>query len=129
MATGRRQLLMQYCIILNHISFLGAKKKESTNFDALCICVGDYDSVENHGKYWIHLGHIISIDIKNSCCEMGRDTEKGHVHLGDCKNYNKLDLIPRKRKSIDFFCEIPQTKRGKLPPGKTKACFFSMKTC
>ncbi len=60
---------------------------------------------------------------------MGRDTEKGHVHLGDCKNYNKLDLIPRKRKSIDFFCEIPQTKRGKLPPGKTKACFFSMKTC
>ncbi len=27
---------------------LGAKKKESTNFDALCICVSDRVSVENH---------------------------------------------------------------------------------
>ncbi len=42
--------------------FLGAKKKESTNFDALCIGEGDRVSVENHGKHWIHLGHIISID-------------------------------------------------------------------
>jgi hypothetical protein len=42
--------------------FLGAKKKESTNFDALCICEGDLVSVENHGKHWIHLGHIISMD-------------------------------------------------------------------
>jgi hypothetical protein len=34
------------------ISFsLGAKKKESTNFDALCICVGDHVSVENHEKH------------------------------------------------------------------------------
>ncbi len=62
MATGRRQLLVQYCIISNHILSLGAKKKEPTNFDALCICEGDRVSVENHGKYWIHLGHIISID-------------------------------------------------------------------
>jgi hypothetical protein len=51
MATGRRRLLVQYCIILNHISSLGAKKKESTNFDALCICVGDRVGVENHGKH------------------------------------------------------------------------------
>ncbi len=41
---------------------LGAKKKESTNFVALCICVGDRVSVENNGKHWINLGHIISID-------------------------------------------------------------------
>jgi hypothetical protein len=51
MATGRIQLLVQYCIILNHISFLGAKKKESTHSDALCVCVGDHVSVENHGKH------------------------------------------------------------------------------
>jgi hypothetical protein len=38
------------------------KKKESTNFGALCVCVSDRISVENHGKHWIHLGHIISID-------------------------------------------------------------------
>jgi hypothetical protein len=41
---------------------LGAKKKESTNFDALCVCEGDCVSVENHGKHWIHLGYIITID-------------------------------------------------------------------
>jgi hypothetical protein len=40
---------------------LGAKKKESTNSDALCICVGDCVSVENHGKPWIHLGQISSL--------------------------------------------------------------------
>ncbi len=40
---------------------LRAKKKESTNFDALCICEGDRVSVKNNRKHWIHLGHIISI--------------------------------------------------------------------
>jgi hypothetical protein len=30
---------------------LGAKKKTSTNFDALCICEGDRVSVENNGKH------------------------------------------------------------------------------
>jgi hypothetical protein len=40
----------------------GAKKKESKNSDALCICVGGCVCVENHGKDWIHLGYIISID-------------------------------------------------------------------
>ena len=44
---------------------LGAKKKESTNFDALCICEGDHVTVENHRKYWIYLGSIISIDKNN----------------------------------------------------------------
>ena len=85
--------------------------------------------MENYGKHWIHLGHIISIDknIKNHYCEVGRDTEKDIVHLGNCKKYNKLEFIPRNRKSIDFFCEIPQTKRGKSPPGQMKNKFFSNK--
>jgi hypothetical protein len=46
------------------------------------------------------------------------------VYLPDCKKYNKLDVIPRKHKSTDFFCELPQTKRGKLPPGQMKKMFF-----
>ncbi len=79
---------------------LGAKKKEFTNFDALCICGGDCVSVENHGKHWIHLGHIISIDknTKSTVVKWEETQEKDTVHLGDCKKYNKLDIIPRKRK-------------------------------
>jgi hypothetical protein len=50
--------------------------------------------------------------------------KKDTVHLSDCKKYNKLDVIPRKRKSTDFFCEIQQTKRGKPPPGQMKNMFF-----
>jgi hypothetical protein len=109
---------------------LGAKKKESTNFDALCICEGDRVSVKNHGKHWIHLGHIISIDknTKTAIVKWEETRKKDTVHLGDCKKYNKLDVIPRKWKSTDFFCEIPQTKRGKPPPGQMKNMFFLMKT-
>jgi hypothetical protein len=54
--------------------------------------------------------------------------KKDTVNLGDCKKYNELDVIPRKHKSTDFFCEIPQTKRGKPPPGKMKTCFIPNKT-
>jgi hypothetical protein len=110
---------------------LGAKKKESTNFDALCICVGDRVSVENLGKHWIHLGHIISIDknIKTAVVKWEETQKKDNVNLGDCKKCNKLDIIPRKRKSTDFFCETPQTKRGKPPPGQMKNMFFLMKSC
>jgi hypothetical protein len=54
---------------------------------------------------------------------VGRDTEKGHCSL-NCKKYNKLDVIPRKHKSTDFICEIPQTKREKLHPGQIKNMFF-----
>ncbi len=42
----------------------GAKKKESTLSDALCVCEGDCVGVKNHEKQWIQLGHIISIDKK-----------------------------------------------------------------
>jgi hypothetical protein len=110
---------------------LGAKKKESTHSDAFYVCVGDCVSVENHGKYWIHLGHIISIDknTKTAVVKWEETRKKDTVHIGDCKKYNKLDIIPRKCKSTDFFCEIPQTKRGKPPLGQMKNMFFLMKTC
>jgi hypothetical protein len=105
---------------------LGPKRKESTNFDALCICVGDCVSVENHGKHWIHFGHIISVDknTKTAVVRWEETRKKDTVHLGDCKKYNKLDGIPRKQKSTDFFCKIPQTKMGKPPPGQMKNMFF-----
>jgi hypothetical protein len=82
--------------------------------------------VENHGKHWIHLGYIISIDknTKTSVVKWEETRKKDTVHLGDCKKYNELDVIPRKWKSTDFFCEIPQTKRGKAPPGQMKNMFF-----
>ncbi len=106
---------------------MGAKKKESANFDALCVCEGDRVSVENHGKHLIHLGHIISIDknTKAAVVKWEETQKKDTVHLGDCKKYIELNVIPRKRKSTDFFCEIPQTKRGKPTPGQMKNMFFS----
>jgi hypothetical protein len=65
----------------------GAKKKESKNSDALCICVGDCVSVENHGKHWIHLGHIISIDnnTKTAVVKWEETLKKDTINLGDCK--------------------------------------------
>ena len=67
----------------------GAKKKESTNFDALCICEGGSVSVENHGKHWIHLGHIISTD---------KNTKTAVVKwCGACQCWAKtLKLLPFK---------------------------------
>jgi hypothetical protein len=110
---------------------LGAKKKESTNFDALCVFVVDRVSVKNHGKRWIHLGRIFSIDkdTKSALVKWEETLKKDTVQLGDCKKYNELDIIPRKWKSTDFFCEIPQTKRGEPPLGQKKTCFILMKTC
>ncbi len=55
--------------------------------------------------------------------------KKDTVNLGDSKKYNELDVIPRKHKSTDFFCEIPQTKRGTPPPGQMKNMFFPKKYC
>jgi hypothetical protein len=51
--------------------------------------------------------------------------KKDMVNLGDCKKYTKLDVIPRKCKSTDFFCEITQTKRGMPAPGQMKNMFYS----
>jgi hypothetical protein len=71
-----------------------AKKKESTNSDVSCICVGNCVSVKNHGKHWIHLGHIISIDKNTKTAVVKREEtlKKDTVNLGDCKKYNKLDV-------------------------------------
>jgi hypothetical protein len=82
--------------------------------------------VENHGKHWIHLGNIISIDknTKTAVVKWEETLKKDTVHLGDCKKYNKLEFIPRKHKFTDFFSEIPQLKRGKPPPGQVKNMFF-----
>jgi hypothetical protein len=109
----------------------GAKKKEATHSDALYVYVGNCVSVENHVKQWIHLGNIISIDknTKTAVVKWEETLKRDTAHLGDCKKDNELDIIPRKCKSIDFFCEIPQTKRGKPPPGQMKNMFLSMKTC
>ncbi len=49
--------------------------------------------------------------------------KKDTVKLGGCKKYNKLDVIPRKCKSTDFFCELAQTKRGMPPPGQMNNIF------
>jgi hypothetical protein len=83
--------------------------------------------VENHGKHWIHLGHIISIDkkTKTAVVKWEETLKKDTINLGDCKKYNELDVIPRKRKSTDFFCEILQTKREMPPPGQMKNMFYS----
>ncbi len=104
----------------------GAKKNEATNFDGLCVCVGDCVSVENHGKHWIHFRHIISIDknTKTALVKWEETWKKDTVHLVDCKKYNELDINPRKHKSTEFFCEIPQTKREKLSPGQMKNMFL-----
>ncbi len=106
---------------------MGGKKKESTNSDAIYVCVGDCVSVENHGKHWINLGHIISIDknIKTAVVNWEETRKKDNVHLGDCRKNNKLDVIPRKYKSTDFYFDIPQAKRGKPPPGQMKNMFYS----
>ncbi len=108
------------CAILHHLkSYLfhweqKKKKKESTNFDALCVCEGDRVSVENHGKHWIHLGHIISIDkdTKSAVVKWEETQKKDTVHLDDCKKYNKLDVIPRKRKSTDSFVRYHRQRGG-----------------
>ena len=130
MRTGYREKAIA-CAILHHLEsylFLWKQKRtlESTNFDALCISKGDRVSVENHGKHWIHLGRIISIDkdTKSAVVKWEITLKKDTVHLVVCKKYNNLD-VPRKRKSTDFFCEIQQTKRGKPLPGQMKNMFFS----
>ncbi len=60
--------------------------------------------------------------------------KKDSDNLGDCKQYNKLDLIPRRHKSTDFLCEVPHTKRRmnkksdgllKPPHGQMKNMFHS----
>jgi hypothetical protein len=78
--------------------------------------------VINHGKHWICLGCIISIDknTKTVVVKWEETLKKDTINLGDCKRYNELDVIPRTCKSTDIFCEILQTKRGMPPPDQMK---------
>ncbi len=62
--------------------------------------------------------------LKSAVVKLEETLKKDAVHLVDCKKYNKLD-IPRKWKSTGFFCEIPQTKWGKPPPGQIQNMFHS----
>jgi hypothetical protein len=45
--------------------------------------------VENHGKHWIHLGNIISIDrnTRTAVVKWEETLKKDTVLLGDCKKY------------------------------------------
>ncbi len=101
MATGRRQLLVQYCIILNHISFFGSKKE---GIHALCICEGDPVSVEKHDKHWIHLGCIISMDknTKTAVVKWKETRKKDTVHLGDCKKVQQTGCHSKEMKINRF---------------------------
>ncbi len=81
------------------------------------------------GALWelVAVAGIISIDkiTKTAVVKWEETQKRDTVHLADCKKYNELDVIQRKRKSTDFICEIPQTMRGKPPPGHMKNMFFS----
>ncbi len=81
--------------------------------------------MENTGFILDILSALTRARTKTAVVRWEETWKKDTVHLGDCKKYNKLDVIPRKRKSTDFFCEIQQTKRGKPPPGQMKNMFFS----
>jgi hypothetical protein len=92
---------------------LGAKKKESTYFDPLCIGVGDRVSVENHGKHWIHLGHIISID-KNtkSAVVKWEGTEQGHCSLRWLRKVVQLGCHSKETEINRFFVWDTTDKEG-----------------
>jgi hypothetical protein len=63
--------------------------------------------VGNHGKHWINLGHIISVDknTKSAVVKWEETQKKDTIDFGDCKKYNKLDIIPRRQKSTEFLCD------------------------
>jgi hypothetical protein len=118
MATGRSQLLVQYCIILNHLSILGNKEE---GIQEVIVLV--WKIMENIGFI---LDILSALTTTQKAVVKWEDTlKKEFVYLGDCKKYNELDVITRKCKSTDFFCVIPQTKRGMPPPGKMKNMFYS----
>ncbi len=61
--------------------------------------------VESHGKHWIHLGHIISIN-KNTKTAVVKweETQKKHtVHLGDCKKVQQTGRHSKETEINRFF--------------------------
>ncbi len=120
------------CAILHHLKsylFLWERKRRNPLilmlYASVKVIVLVWKIMENTG----FILDILSAFTKTAVVKWEETLKKDTVHLGDCKKYSKLDVITRKRKSTYFFCEIPQTKRGKLPPGQTKNMFFLMKTC
>ena len=87
-------------IVLSRIISLswGAKKKESKNSPNSCLCVGDLVTVENHGKHWIQLAEIHSIDYSTKLAIAKWDVtqKKDTANLGDCKKYDEMDVSQRK---------------------------------
>ncbi len=112
------------------------KKKESKSSNDSCFCVGDHISVENHGKHWIHLAQICSINKSTTLAVVKCDKtlKKETVKVGDCKKYDKLDVSQRICKSTDFLLDIVDKKREvnkksdellDPPPGQMKNMFYS----
>jgi hypothetical protein len=79
--------------------------------------------MENTG-FILDLLSALKTTQKTAVVKWEEQLKKETVNLGDCKKYKELDVIPRKRKSTDFFCEKPLTKRGKPPPGQMKNMFY-----
>jgi hypothetical protein len=95
MRNGYREKSIAFAI-LHHLEsslFLGEQRRMN-HVDALCVCVGDPVSVENHGKHWIYLGHIISIDkdTKTALVKWEETLKKDTVHLGDCKKVQQTGI-------------------------------------
>jgi hypothetical protein len=121
------------CAILHHLEpshFLGEQKRRNPLILMLYVSVKVivlvWKIMENTG-FILDILSALTKNTKTAVVKWEETLKKNTVHLSDCKKYNELDVIPRKRKSTDFFCEIPQTKRGKPPPGQMKNIFF-MKT-
>ncbi len=110
---------------------LGAKKKESTNFDAICICEGDCVTVENHGKHWIHLGYILSIDknTKTAVVKWEETQKKYTVHLGDCKKVQRTWGHSKETEINRFLLWDTTDKEGEATSWPYEKHFFLMKTC
>jgi hypothetical protein len=105
---------------------LGAKKKESTNFDALCVCEDDCVSVENHGKHWIDLGNIISIDenTKTAVVKWEETRKRDTVHLGDCKSTKNWTSFQGNGSQQISFVRYHRQRGGSHLLAKYKTCFF-----
>ncbi len=92
-----------------------------------------WKTMENTG-FFLNIISALTKTQKTAVVKWEDTPKKDTINLGDCKMYNKLDVIPRKCKSTDFFCEIPQIKRGmnkksddllKPPLGQMKNMFYS----
>ncbi len=85
-------------------------------------------------KHWIPLEHIISIDknTKTAVVKWEETRKKDTVHLGDCKKFNKLDVIPRNVNQQISFVRYHRQRGESHLLAKWKTYFFyenSSKLC